>query len=68
MEMVQYNNNRGLEQSGGLEMVRYNKSQGFEQSGGEAGQIKNSHFSFSELNTYLYNISEVTEMHCTHEL
>ena len=32
----------------GVEMIRYNKGQGLEQSGWgeEAGQIKNSHFSF----------------------
>ena len=31
--------------------------------GEEAGQIKDSHFLFSQLNTYLYNISGVTKMH-----
>ena len=49
-------------------MVRYNKSQGLKKlRGEEVATIELSHFSFSQLNTYLYDICDVTKMHCTHE-
>ena len=60
--MVQYYNYWG-----GWKWFDIIKVRGLNNHEGGAGQIKNSHFSLSQLNKYLYNISDVTKMHCTHD-